>query len=76
MAPKKSGKKRKKATPRQMKLIEERAKGKSQRQEPKARATPKPQSLQAIPRKTHASLVIKRCSNYAAAFQISWTDTA
>jgi Terminase small subunit len=29
MAPKKSGKKRKKATPRQMKLIEERAKGKS-----------------------------------------------
>ena len=29
MAPKKSGKKRNKATPRQMKLIEERAKGKS-----------------------------------------------
>jgi hypothetical protein len=45
--------------------------GKSQ-----GKITPKPQSLQAIPTRTHAILATKRCSNYAAAFQISSTDTA
>jgi len=67
MAPKKSGKKRNKATPRQMKLIEERAKGKSYSEAAIAAG---------YSERTHASLAIKRCSNYAAAFPICSTDTA
>jgi hypothetical protein len=66
MAAKKSGKRR--PTPRQMKLIEERAKGKSYAQA----AEP----LQATQRKTHASLAFRPCNSFMDAFQNFWIGTA